>query len=98
MPSRSAANGLQLVGETTRIESHARKKPKVSAASYPPVMAAGAIPARTIWKANPMACVPEAQAVEIFSTEPLIPISMAMKLEPELAMVRRMAVGGTRAL
>ena len=45
-----------------------------------------------------MACVPEAQAVEMFSTGPVIPISMAMLLVPELAMVRRMAVGGTRAL
>ena len=30
MPSRSAENGRQAVGETTRIESHARRKPKVS--------------------------------------------------------------------
>jgi hypothetical protein len=42
MPSRSAENGRHEVGETTRIESHARRKPKVSGASYPPAIAAGA--------------------------------------------------------
>ena len=93
MPSRSAEKGRQAVGETTRMESHARRKPKVSAASYPPAMAAGAIPERTIWKARPMAWVPEAQAVEMLSTDPVTPSSMAMELAPELAMVRRIAVG-----
>src|SRR6185437_3597288 len=98
MPSRSAANGLQAVGETTRMESHARRKPKVSAASYPPAIAATACPLRTIWNARPMAWVPDAQAVEMLSTGPVTPVSMAIELAPELDIVRRIAVGETRAL
>ena len=56
------------------------------------------MPERTIWKANPMAWVPDAQAVAMFSTGPVIPVSMAMLLVPELAMVRMITVGGMRAL
>ena len=33
MPSRSAEKGRQRVGETTRMESQARRKPRVSGAS-----------------------------------------------------------------
>ena len=52
MPSRLAAKGWHWVGETTRIESQARRKPKVSGASWPPVMAAETMPERTMWKAS----------------------------------------------
>jgi hypothetical protein len=56
MPSRSAENGRQAVGETTRMESQARRKPGERG-----FVATGdggrTMPERTMWKARPMAWV-----------------------------------------
>src|SRR3984885_7799338 len=97
MPSRSAENGRHWVGGTTRMESQARRKPKVRGASWPPVIAAETMPERTIWKARPMAWVPEEQAVEMLRAGPVIFWSMEMLLAPAEAMVRMTVRGWTRA-
>src|ERR1700746_440419 len=88
MPSRSAEKGRHWVGETTRMESQARRKPKVKGASWPPVMAAETMPLQIIWKARPMAWVPEEKAVEMLRVGPVILCSMEMLLAPAEAMVR----------
>ena len=63
IPSRSSANGRHAVGETTWSPSHPFRKVSVSGASCAPVSAAFTAPDRTIWKASPIACAPEAHAV-----------------------------------
>src|SRR6202789_2828639 len=97
MPAAAAEKGRHWVGETTRIESQARRKPKVSGASWPPVMAAETMPERIIWKARPMAWVAEEHAVEMLRVGPVIFWSMEMLLSPALAMMRMTVRGSTRA-
>src|SRR3981189_2719158 len=97
MPSRSAEKGRHWGGGTTRMESQARREPKVNGASWPPVTAASTIPLRTIWKARPMAWVPEEQAVEMLRVGPVIFWSMEMLLAPAEAMGRGTVGGGPRA-
>ena len=50
-------------GAITRIASQPRMVPKVMQASEPPVTAQSTAPERTMWKASPIACVAEAQAL-----------------------------------
>ena len=55
------------------------------------------MPLRIIWKARPMAWVPEEQAVEMLRVGPVIFWSMEMLLAPAEAMVRTTVRGWTRA-
>ena len=73
MPSRPLENGRHTSGAITRIASQPRMVPKLMQASAPPVMAHRRAPARTIWKATPMACVAEAQALAMTKAGPRSP-------------------------
>ena len=73
MPCAAAENGRQTSGAITRIASQPRMVPKVMQASVPPVTAQSTMPGRTIWKAAPIACVAEAQALATAKAGPRSP-------------------------
>ena len=64
----------------TRNASQPRTVPNVMQASVPPVTAQSTAPERTIWKAIPIACVAEAQALAIAKAGPRRPQCMEIWL------------------
>jgi hypothetical protein len=71
-----------------RMASHALSEPRTRTASAPPHRATGAVPARTIWKARPMAWVADEQALTIPNDPPLMPQCMVTWLAGALAISR----------
>ena len=76
MPLRLAENGRHASLDITRSPSHAFTPPKHNMDSEPPVIIAGAMPERTIWKACAMAWLDDAQAVATVNDGPLRLYSM----------------------
>ena len=81
MPSRSALNGRQVVGDMARMASQARTDPAVEIASEPPTRA------QSTWPVA-ITCADEAQALEVAKTGPRISKVMATALTPSLSMPR----------
>ena len=79
-----------------RMASHSFSGPKAMEASAPPVTAQETAPERTIWKAIPIACVADAQALATVKVGPVKPKCMEIWLLAALTISRGIASGGMR--
>ena len=93
---RSLENGRHTSGDITRMASQPRSVPKVMQASAPPVTAQSTEPARTMWKAMPMAWVADAHALATAKAGPRKPHAMEIWLAGALTMSLGMVSGNTR--
>ena len=78
MPLRLRENGRQVSGAMTRSASQPMIVPNVNTASVPPVTATSTEPARTMWKATPIAWLAEAHALATVNDGPVMPCSIVI--------------------
>jgi hypothetical protein len=96
MPSLSAENGRQLVGDMAWIASQARIEPQVEAASLPPTKATSTSPEAMRAAPWAMAWPEEAQALEVANTGPWTWSAMARALAPALTITFGTVAGWIR--